>query len=183
MPMPAHAGGGGPERPAPPEQLDQPELPPGLAAARPVFAHFTRVPPLPRRPRAVTAAAVLLFVSAALAIFGGTCFGLAVSAADAAPGEVTMIVTIFVVSLFTFAVLNAVLAAFLLQGRPWARAAAIGYLVVSVAFLLTGTFLTVRSDAGVGASAGSGGMWMALHLVVIGLLAGSPARAYFRAMR
>jgi hypothetical protein len=183
MPIPAHAWGWRPERPDPPEQLEQPELPPGLAAARPVFAHFNQVPPLPRRPHAVTAAAVLLFVSAALAILGGTCLGLVVSAADAAPGEVTMIVTIFVASLVAFAVLDAVLAAFILQGRPWARAATMAYLPVSVGFLLAGTFLTVRSDADVGASAGSGGLWVVLHLVVIGLLSGPSARFYFRAMR
>lgn len=172
-----------PEQPEPPEQHEQPELPPGLAAARPVFAHFTQVPPLPRRPHAVTAAAVVLFVSAALAVLGGTCFGLAASAADAAPGEVMTIVTVFVVSLSVFAVLDTVLAAFVLQGRPWARAATMAYLVVSVAFLLAGTLLTVRSDADVGASAGSGGLWVVLHLVAIGLLSGPSARGYFQAMR
>lgn len=183
MSMPAHAGAGRPERPTPREQIDQPELPPGLAAAPPMFADLTQVPSLPRRPNAVTAAAVLLFASAVLAILGGTCLGLIVSAADTAPGEVTMIVTIFVVSLFAFAVLDAVFAAFVLQGRPWARAATTAYLAVSIVFLLAGTFHTVRSDADVGVSAGSGGLWVALHLVVIGLLTGPSARAYFWAMR
>lgn len=183
MPIPVGPWGGRPERPPPPEQLEQPELPPGLAAARPVFAHFTQVPQLPRRPRAVTAAAVILFVSAALAILGGTCFGLVVSAADTAPGEVTMIVTIFVVSLLAFAVLDAALAVLVLQGRSWARAATMAYLVVSVGFLLAGTFLTVRSDADIGASAGSGGLWVVLHLAVIGLLSGRSARVHFQLMR
>lgn len=128
------------------------------------------VPP-PRRPGTVTAAAVILYVSAGLSMLACCVLG---SLAGDVPDELSNLLTLAVVLLLGGAVLNVVLAYFVLEGRQWAQIATIVLcglgIVVSVLQLLA-------NPEAVGAS---GCLGILINALIIFLLSTEDARAYFR---
>jgi hypothetical protein len=135
--------------------------------------------PAPRRPGTVTAAAVLLFVTAGLGILGGIGMGVAVNVIGASGEDLALLTGIAVYLLLT-AALSLVVGIFILKGRQWARITAIVLNAVGIATGLIDLILTLTDGA---AGGGGGCAGLGLNVAVIALLGTEGARGYFRAMR
>lgn len=158
-----------PARPDPPPTGSWSGLSPEAPIPRPQrpAPHWRPV----QRPGAVTAAAVILYVGAGLAVL--CCCGFTVRAGEAADGLSGPILVAGGFILF-FAVLAAVLAYFVMEGRQWARIVTIVF--CGLAIVVGGVRLLVDPLA-----AGLGGcVGILVNGIVIGLLSSLEAEHYFR---
>ncbi|HEY8474993.1 MAG TPA: hypothetical protein VIL37_20545 [Natronosporangium sp.] len=132
----------------------------------------------PARPGTVTAAAVILFISAGLAALA--CGGVNLLAGQAGLTRSEQTLLLMVSALFgVIAVTDTVLGYYILQGRQWARITTIVLSAISIAVGLIGAI----AAAGSGADGGAGSCFgIIVNGVVIGLLSGSTAAEYFRAI-
>jgi hypothetical protein len=145
------------------------------APARRSFEEAT-MPPV--RPGTVTAAAVILFVGAGLALL--LCCGLNLLASDAdLDSEESSALLLFNVILVVSGVLNLVFGYFILQGRQWARVATIVFSAIGIVLQLVGLFTGGETSSNAAGSC----IGLVLNVIVIGLLSGSSASEYFRAAR
>jgi hypothetical protein len=129
------------------------------------------------RPGTVTAAAVILFISAGLGLLA--CCGLNVLAGEATLGDSEQnLLMVFSAVIVVVSLLNAVLGYYVLQGRQWARVTTI---VLCVIGIITSIISLIASIDSVGGSTGLGTCFgIVLNGVIIGLLSGSRASDYFR---
>jgi hypothetical protein len=155
-----------PARPASPARLYQPTQP---------------YRPYPDRPGTVTAAAVILFVSAGLGLLA--CCGINLLAGEAElEGDEQTVLLVFSVVIAVVSLLNALFGYFILQGRQWARVTIIVLCALGIAGSLVGLFIGAGSE-----DAGSNGLstcfGLVLNIVIIVLLSGERASDYFRSAR
>jgi hypothetical protein len=135
----------------------------------------------PQRPGTVTAAAVILFISAGLGLLA--CCGIyyLASGADLDNAAQTVLL-VFTAVIVVFSLFNGVLGYFILQGRQWARITTI----VLCALGIAGSVASLLIGAG-GEDAGSSGLstctGLALNIAIIVLLSGERASDYFRYAR
>lgn len=169
-----------PQRPQTPERRHSRPAPPRTAPVRQIPSP-RYAPPRPRsyeppeRPGTVTAAAVILFVSAGLGLLA--CCGLNLMAGEAGvSSDVETYLAIFSVILVAVSVFNAVLGYYLLQGRQWARITTIVVCGLGIA----GSVIAVFAGANGGNNIASSCVGLLLNVLVIGLLSGSQASDYFR---
>jgi hypothetical protein len=137
-------------------------------------------PQPPGRPGTVTAAAVILFVSAGIGLLA--CCGLNVLAGEATLGDDEQnLLMLFSAIIVVFSLLNIVLGYYILQAKQWARVATI---VVCVIGIITGLISVFAGLDGAGGSNSLGScLGLVLNIVIIGLLSGSSASEYFRYAR
>lgn len=136
-------------------------------------------PVVPDRPGTVTAAAVILFVSAGFGVL--LCAGVGwVASQESLSDEDQTVLAIFALALIADSILNVVLGYFILQGRQWARITAIVFAVLASGFGGINLLLGLEQQ---GPGALSNCLGIILNIVVIGLLSGSQASDYFRSMR
>ncbi|QSB14353.1 hypothetical protein JQS43_23120 [Natronosporangium hydrolyticum] len=128
----------------------------------------------PQRPGTVTAAAVILFVSAGLGFLVCCALGVIAGEADVDLGGLLTLLLLFVLATAAF---NVWLGYYILQGRNWARITTIVICSISIATGLIG-FAMAPSDGILGGCIG-----LILNGVVIGLLSGREATIYFRPIR
>jgi hypothetical protein len=123
------------------------------------------------RPGTVTAAGVILYIGAALALVVG-CLLLLGGSGDTYTGSAK---SVALVSAFVYAIAgvgNAVLAYFVMKGKRWAQ-------VVTIALSAIGLLYGLVSFFAGGAANLSGCIAVMLNAVIIGLLLSSSAKAYF----
>jgi hypothetical protein len=164
-----------PKPPAPPPA--RPAAPPASPRPAPPRRSYQVTTP-PQRPGTVTAAAVILFVGAGLALLA--CCGLNLLASDAelAP-EGSRLVLLISGILGVSGVLNLVFGYFLLQGRQWARITTIVLSAIGIVLQIVG-FVTGGET---GSTVAGSCVGILLNIIVIRLLSGSSASEYFRASR
>jgi hypothetical protein len=134
----------------------------------------------PERPGTVTAAAVILFISAGLGLL--LCCGINVLAGEAELDDNQQnLLFLFSAIIAVFSVANIVLGYYVLQGRQWARITTIVLCVLGILSATVSVFVAIGGDGG-GNSLGTC-VGIILNIVIIGLLSGSSASDYFRYAR
>jgi hypothetical protein len=134
----------------------------------------------PERPGTVTAAAVILFVSAGLGLLA--CCGLNLLAGEATLGDDEQNVLLLVSAIIVvFSLFNGVLGYYVLQGRQWARITTIVLCVIGILTSVVSLFATIDSTGGSNSLGTCFGI--VLNIVIIGLLSGESAGSYFRHAR
>lgn len=129
-------------------------------------------PPLVR-PASVTAAAVLLYIGAGLALLG--CCGVTVLAGEVGDDLAGPLMFLTGILLFV-AVINGVLGYFVMAGRQWARIVAI--VLCGLDIVVSGFQYLADPEAAAAGAAGCFGVL--LRVVIIALLSGREASDYFR---
>lgn len=163
----------------PPAKPSVPSPPPRPAPPRPAPTRRSFEATLPpERPGTVTAAAVILFVGAGLALLLCCGLNLLASDADLAPEESSALLLVNVI-LVVSGVLNLVFGYFILQGRQWARVTTIVFSAIGIVLQLVGFLTGGETNSTVAGNC----IGLLLNVIVIGLLSGSSASEYFRATR
>jgi hypothetical protein len=133
---------------------------------------------IPQRPGTVTAAAVILFVSAGLALLACCGINALAGEADLDDSEQTVLL-VYSGVLVVVSLLNILFGYHILQGRQWARVTTIVLCVLGI----VGSVVSLVVSAGEDAS-GSNGLstcfGLVLNIVIIVLLSGERASDYFR---
>jgi cytochrome c oxidase subunit IV len=179
-----------PPKPAPPRRPAVSASPdPSFAEAvqkyRAGSSHSSRSPlpyrTIPQRPGSVTGAAVILFVSAGLALLA--CCGINALAGEADLNDSDQdLLLVYSAVLVVVSLLNILFGYHILQGRQWARVTTI----VLCALGIVGSVVSLFIAAGGEASSSDGlstCFGIVLNVVIIILLSGERASDYFRYAR
>jgi hypothetical protein len=162
-----------PVSPAPASYPPQPYVPPSYR--RPASDSGRPSTPAPFstffRPGAVTAAGVILYIGAGLALVVG-CLLLLAGSGDTYTGSDKSVALVSAVIYAISGVGNAVLAYFIMKGRRWAQ-------VVTIVLSAIGLLYGLVSVFAGGSANVSGCIAVLLNAVIIGLLLSSSAKAYF----
>lgn len=157
----------------PPAKPSVPSPPPRPAPRRSFEA---TLPPV--RPGTVTAAAVIMFVRSGFGLLACCALSLLAGNADLGPNQSNLLLLLSVI-LVVSGVLNILFGYFVLQGRQWARVAAIVFSAVDIVLQAVGLFGGTQEGSTMAGSC----IGLVLSVIIIGLLSGSSASEYFRATR